>query len=274
MDKGYLLFAIDTEEVRYSDLAYACGLSIKLTQPDNYNNISVVTNCPERLNYNIFDKVIEYHGPLGMDSRSRSLDYTPYAETVLLDSDMLILKDISHHWNIMSSRDLFISSYAQTYNGKRIRYGYYRKLFENNRLPDIYSAWTYFKKDSNIAKDFFNTVKLITDYPQTFINNLDKKILNDTLPTDEAFAIALGILDIENIATCNDWEFPAIIHMKGMAQGWKEEVIDWTERLRFTLDQTGQAKLGVWQQTEILHYVNKDLITPAVIKMLENACSL
>ena len=274
MSKGYLLFAIDTPEVEYTKLAYACALSIKLTQPDGFNSVSVVTNCPDKINRSVFDNVVEYNGPLGMDSRSRALDYTPYNETVLLDSDMLFLRDISHYWELMSEKELFISSCAQTYKGDRIRYGYYRKLFEANNLLDVYNAWTYFKKDSDMTKDFFDMVKLITDHPKTFIDNLDQPITFDKLETDEAFALAIGILDIDNIATCPEWEFPSIIHMKGMVQGWNEPVADWTERLRFSLDTEGHAKLGVWQQTEILHYVDKGLITQSVMEILEKACSL
>lgn len=267
--KGYLLFALDTEDVDYTRLAYTCALSIKLTQPNGYNNVAIITNDADKVKelYPIFDDVIQYTGPQGMDARSRALDYAVYEETVLLDSDMLFLKDMSHYWDMVKDKDLFIASSVKTFEGQKFNYGYYRQLFVENKLPDIYNAWTYFKKDSTVVKEFFDTVKLITDNPDNFLKNLKLTRYLKTIPTDEAFALALGIMDIVESVACYD--VPSITHMKGMVQGWHAPVLDWTERLRFTITAKGKVSLGVWNQHELLHYVNKDIIHNSTIKTLE-----
>lgn len=269
MDKGYLLFAIDNEN--YARLAYACALSIKLTQPAGYNSVSVVTNTPLVFDkYKmVFDHIIEYDGPAGMDSRSRAYDYTPYYETVLLDSDMLFLKPMDHYWDMMSSRELFVATAAQTYRNKQFKYGYYRQVFEENMWPDVYNAWTYFKQEPG-AKDFFNLVKEITDNPDFYIKTFMPNTLYKTVPTDEAFALALCILDQVESAT-TPWDFPRITHMKPAVQQWREGVPDWTDKLRFAMPGPGEVKLGVWQQSELLHYVKKELMTDSVIQILEDA---
>jgi hypothetical protein len=271
-DKGYLLFAIDTKDTEYSKLAYACALTIKLTQPEEYNNISVVTNVKHRFDKKIqvFDNVIDYQGPLGMDSRSRAYEFSPYQKTVLLDSDMLFLKPMDHYWDQVINLNLFITSSPQNYKGKTFSYGPYRKVFVDCELPDIYNAWTYFCKSAQ-AEEFFNLVKLMTDNPDPFIKKFLPGLGLNNIPTDEAFALSLCILGLEDQAVYPEWDFPRITHMKPLVQGCKEYLVDWTEKIRMLVDQRGQVTLGVWQQTELLHYVDKTIITDDIIKTLETA---
>lgn len=270
MTRGYLLFAQDSARVNYSKLATACALSIKLTQPTEFNNVSVVTNNIGYFDAELFDHIIPSGALSGMDARSRAYDLSPYDETVLLDSDMLFLKPMDYIWTHMSNLDLFVASTPQTYKGRAFHYGFYRKIFQDNHWPDVYSAWTYFKK-SNIAREFFDTVKMLTDNAEEFISMDLANTGLETLPTDEAFALALAILELEDHVVFPDWGFPRITHMKPAVQGWNENVIDWHEKLRFTIDSDGQAKLGVWEQAELLHYVKKELITDEVIQTLRAA---
>lgn len=273
MSRGYLLFAINSKDVDYVRLAYACALSIKNTQPAGYNSVSLVTHNAEavRQQYSIFDHVIEYNGPTGMDVRSRGYDFTPYDETILLDSDQLFLNPLDHWWDAVKDRDIFIATCPKTYRRKSFKYGYYRKVFKDLELPDVYSAWTYFKKDSEITKDFFEIVKLITDNPEYFKKTIFKTLPIPNIPTDEAFALAVKMLDLEGIATDTSWGFPSITHMKAVVQGWNSRETEWVDKVRLSVDQAGKVKIGVWQQTDLLHYVNKTVITDEVIKILEKA---
>jgi hypothetical protein len=268
MTQGYLLFALNTDNVDYVKLAYACALSIKLTQPDGYNSVALVTNVD--VANSIFDHVIKYTGPQGMNARSRAYDYSPYDTTVLLDADMLFLKDMSNYWKLFSDRDLFITTSPQTYRGDQFKYGYYRKVFDDNLLPDVYNAWTYFKK-SPIAKEFFDTVILLTDNAEHFIEQCLSGSNLTSIPTDEAFAIALGMLDLTDIATEPRWDFPRVTHMKPMVQGWNEYVKDWVDKLRFHIGNNMHVELGMFAQTELLHYVDKSIITDSIIARMEQA---
>jgi len=274
MSRGYLLFALNANEDgkrQYSKLAYACALSIRATQPTGYDGVSVVTNDVEAFaDYkNVFDNIIEYSGPEGMDSRSRALDYTPYDETVLLDADMLLLKPMDHYWDILQARDLFVTSSPQTYKGNRFQYGFYRQVVEKHKWPDVYNAWTYFKRSSVMSIEFFDLVKFITDNPKPYINMFLADTLYSTVPTDEAFALAICILDLQEYVCPRGWDFPRITHMKPAVQQWKESVTDWPDKIRFAMNNDLEIKLGVWAQSELLHYVKKELITSDVILQLE-----
>ena len=267
MTKGYLLFAQDNQEVSYSKLATACALSIKLTQPDGYNSVAVATNNFGYFDRTLFDHIIPTGALSGMDARSRAYDLSPYDETVLLDSDMLLLKPMDYCWDLLASECLFISCAPQNYKGMPFQYGYYRRLFEHNQWPNVYSAFTYFKK-SAVASEFFNLVKLLTDNAEVIVDSIMPNSGLDYVPTDEAFAIALSILDIEDQVVHPNWDFPRITHMKPAVQQWNVVPGDWHEKLRFSLDAYGKVKLGVWEQEELLHYVKKELITDSVIQTL------
>lgn len=269
MSRGYLLFALDNSQTSYSRLATACALSIKATQPGGYSNVSVVTNNRGYFDPDLFDYIIPSGKLTGMDARSRAYDLTPYDQTVLLDSDLLFLTPMDHYWSMLEPKDLFISSSPQTYKKKRFGLGFYRQIFEQNQLPDVYSAYTYFNK-SQTAKEFFDVVKDMTDNSSEYITKLLPNSNLTSLPTDEAFALALIVLDLVDSAVNPDWDFPRITHMKPMVQGWKGFVDDWHNKVRFTLGSNANVNIGVWPQTDILHYVNKNLITDTVLKTLKS----
>ena len=86
--------------------------------------------------------------------------------------------------------------------------------------------------------------------------------------TDEAFSLSAKILGIEN-EIGYDLEFPKVVHMKPMIQNWPWPADDWTDHIGFYLNKNGNLKLGNYNQTDIVHYVNKELITDEIISILE-----
>ena len=57
--------------------------------------------------------------------------------------------------------------------------------------------------------------------------------------------------------------------MKPMVQNWPWPANDWTDHIGFYLNVDGHIKLGNYQQTDIVHYVNKNLITDEIVSILE-----
>ena len=203
-----------------------------------------------------------------MDARASAYDLSPYDETVLLDSDMMLLQPLDYCWEMVNDLDLYIASSPQDYRQRKFKYGAYRTEFKQNNWPDVYSAWTYFKK-SPYAEKFFTTVKFIIKNQQEFLTNVLPDSMLTNIPTDEAFAIALAILGIEDTVVRPDWQSPRITHMKPAVQKFDNDVAEWNDNLRFMMNTLGQIKLGVWQQADILHYVKKELITENDLIMLE-----
>ena len=86
--------------------------------------------------------------------------------------------------------------------------------------------------------------------------------------TDEAFGLAAKILDIsDDIA--HDLDFPKLVHLKPMVQNWPWSAERVTEHAGFYFNVHGNLKIGNYQQYDIVHYVEKDLMTDEIVSMLE-----
>lgn len=271
LPSGYFMIANSTQETDYLRLAYATALSIKLTQNKEHNSVSVATRTPEIVkNFKfswVFDQVIAYDGPKGMNARSRAYEFTPYKETVFLDSDLLFLNDVSHWWPYMQKHDLYVATRPMTFRGDTMTDRCYRYVFDSNQLPDFYSGWLYFKQSRETTK-FFRVLEALTDHPELWKEQLEGYRFED-IPTDEACALTAKMLDIVEDMSNPKVPFPRFTHMKSRSQGLGSDSYNWTEHIPFYYNSDGHVKIGPYAQTDILHYTKKDLITDNFISLLE-----
>ena len=63
-----------------------------------------------------------------------------------MDTDMLVLQDLSNWWNLMQNYEVFLTTKPKTYRQEDIVDSYYRPSYVANELPNIYCAIHYFKK--------------------------------------------------------------------------------------------------------------------------------
>lgn len=256
MTRGYLVMA--QGEV-YARQAEHLARSIRITQT-GVKNISVITD--QKIDSSLFDQVIDLTGEdyaLGstwkIENRVYFYDLTPYNETVILDADMLFLTDVGHWWEYLSNFDLLFTDKVLTYRKEWIKDSPYRKTFVSNKLPNLYSAYTYFKK-SDLAEQFFKLVKNIVLNWDTWTKEFAPENRQKFPSIDLAMAIAVKLMGIENTTT-SKLDYPTFVHMKGGCQGWVKPVDDWTDALGAYKTLQG-VKIGPYLQTGILHYVRKD----------------
>ena len=273
IDFGYLIIVNEGADTNYTRLAYALALSIKNTQKEGYDKVALVIDNKDHIeNFTstwVFDHVIEWKGPAGWDSRSYMDTLTPFANTVCLDADMLFFRDYSH-WAeyFINNSELYIANKAYTYRGELVTDDHYRKTFTANDLPNLYSFYTFFNKDSELVKDFFNLQREIIKNPDRYSNEFLVNKKPKVVGTDEAFSLAAKILDVaDDIAY--PLEFPRVVHMKGMIQNWPYPADTVSDHVGFYFDRNAKVKIGNFQQTDILHYVEKDKITLETINILE-----
>ena len=273
MNFGYLIVVSETEESNYSRLAYALALSIKNTQMQGYDKVAIVTNNREKIDNLtstwVFDHIIEWDKEDHWNGRSYMDQLTPFDYTVCLDADMIFMRDYSHWIDyFIDNCELFVANKAYTYRGELITSDYYRKCFTANDLPNLYSFYTFFIKDSEMVKDFFNLQRAIIKNPVEFTNNFLSKYAPKVVGTDEAFALAAKILDItDDIAY--DLSFPRVVHLKGMTQNWPWPAEKATDHVGFYFDRNAKMKIGNYQQHDIVHYVEKDKVTSETVNILE-----
>lgn len=273
MNFGYLIVVSKHETVDYDSLAYALALSIKNTQKEGYDQVALVIDDKTRLDKFkstwVFDHVIEWKEQTFWDGRSWMDKLSPFENTVCLDSDMLFFRDYSHWIDyFVENTDLYVPNKAYTYRGEVVTSDYYRKAFTKNELPNLYSFYTFFKKNSQLAKEFFTLVRHITTNQTVFANLFLSEYKPKVVGTDEAFALSAKILDITDDISY-ELDFPKVVHFKGSVQGWLWPAELASDHVGFYLDSTGNLKLGNYQQTDIVHYVEKDKMTAEAISILE-----
>jgi hypothetical protein len=273
MKFGYLIVVAEHETIDYVQLAYGLALSIKNTQRPGFNQVALVIDNKQKLQNIksdwVFDHIIEWNQETFWDGRSWMDQLTPFDNTVCLDADMLFLRDYSH-WAeyFIENSELYVANKSFTYRGDAVTEQYYRKTFVKNQLPNLYSFYTFFKKDSELAREFFNLGRDIIKNPVEFTNMFLSEHKPKILGTDEAFALAAKILDITDIISY-DLDFPRVVHMKPMIQNWPWPADAWSDHVGFYLNKKGQLKIGNYQQQDIVHYVEKDKMNREMISILE-----
>jgi hypothetical protein len=273
MNFGYLIVVSKNDDVDYLRCAYAAALSIKNTQKPGYDKVALVIDEPESVKQLtspwVFDHVIEWDQETFWDGRSWMDKLSPFDNTVCIDADMLFLRDYSHWIDyFIEHKELYVASKAYTYRGEQITSDFYRKAFTKNKIPSLYSMFTFFKKNSDIADEFFELGRYILKNPTEFKNLYMSDSRPKIVGTDEAFGLAAKILDIaDDIA--HDLDFPKLVHLKPMVQNWPWAAEKVTDHAGFYFNIHGNLKIGNYQQYDIVHYVEKDLITDEIVSMLE-----
>ena len=273
MNFGYLIVVAEHDEIDYTQLAYALALTIKNTQKPGYDQVAIVTDNPKKISELksswVFDHVIEWNRETFWDGRSWMDQLTPFEYTVCLDADMLFMRDCSHWVDyFIQNSELYVANKSYTYRGELVVDNFYRRAFTRNKLSNLYSFYTFFKKDSALSNEFFTLGRYIIKNPKEFSNLFLAEYKPKVVGTDEAFALSAKILDIDD-SISYELEFPRIVHMKPMIQNWPWPANAWSDHVGFYLNKKGQLKIGNYQQHDIVHYVEKDKITVEVVNMLE-----
>ena len=271
MNFGYLIFVAAHPNIDYLKLAYALALSIKNTQKPGYDKVALVINDKTPVDNLtspwVFDKIIEWPEQKFWDGRSWMDEVSPWEHTVCLDADMLFLRDYSHWIDyFVENTEVYVANRAFTFRGEVVTSDAYRKAFTKNNLPNLYSMWTFFKKDG--GKEFFELARQIFINPQEFKNLYLSNHVPKVIGTDEAFALAAKLLDIDS-EIAYPLDFPRVVHLKPRVQNWPWDAERVTDQAGFYLKSDGSLKIGNYQQTDIVHYVEKDLITDELVSMLE-----
>jgi hypothetical protein len=273
MNFGYLIVIAENEQHDYTKMAYALALSIKNTQKLGYDKVALVTDNIakiKKLNSSwVFDHVIEWNQETFWDGRSWMDQLSPFDQTVCLDADMLFTRDYSHWIDyFIDNCDLYVANKSYTYRGELVTSDYYRKTFTENKLPNLYSFYTFFKKESFLCKEFFTLGRLITKNPTEFSNMFLQEHKPKVVGTDEAFALSAQILGIE-YEISYPLDFPKVLHMKPMVQSWPWPSDMWSDHVGIYIDRKGKIKIASYLQNDIIHYVEKDKITDEIISLLE-----
>jgi hypothetical protein len=278
MTKGYVVLAQNTDTIDYIRQAYALALSLKLSQ-QTVSNISIITDdvVPEEYK-SVFENIIPIPwGDAAVDSRfkveNRWKIYhaSPYDQTVVLDTDMLVLDDLSSFWNTFENYDVYYTSKVLDYRNKIVTDDYYRKAFTANQLPNLYSGLHYFKK-GDFAKEFYSWVEVITNNWELFYGKFVSEHYPERASMDITAALAAKVMDVSEKVTNTKHDPVTFIHMKSRIQGWTEPTDSWMQSVAVYFDDACELKIANYRQQGVFHYTEKDFLTDKIVSKLEALC--
>ena len=248
-ERGYLIPAIDTEHVDYLGCAIQLAESIRQWHPAA--NISVIS--VKRCNNPVFDHVIPLpYGDLGGFANDwQCFEASPYRQTIKLEADMIAASPVDHWWTLFEQRDVVISQGCKDLTNQPSNNRTYRRLFDENSLPDVYNAVTYWRLSAT-AKEFFGLVRTIFENWDRFKSLL--KFPDESATTDVVYAMAAVIMGPEKI-TLPPGFGPQITHMKrGIIPTVTE---NWTDELVWENTNPG-IRIQTVAQSGLFHYHIKD----------------
>lgn len=286
MSRGYIAIVQNNNEVDYLRLAYAMALSIKATQTENNVCICVDEETKSRItekHKKVFDHIVDI--PYGdaaegaawkIHNKWKYIHMSPYDETIILDTDQLFTESVDHWWDFLSTKDFWACTNVKTFRNETATDTYYRKKFEEFDLPNIYSNFTYFKKNETSYAIFRMTEMIMTGWDDFYVQYL-KGIGQKWISADLAYALAIRLLDLEE-ETCDYHitDMPTFVHMKSYVQNIDKTKIDdtWTKSIVATVSDNLRINVGNFRQTFPFHYVQKEWLTDDIISKYEKALEL
>ena len=259
--QGYFTFAQNTDTVDYLDLAYAQAVSIKNTQTINQYAVAVDSQTKKQITYEhrrVFDYVIDIRDPNvhAMSNEWQAWYLTPFKETVKLESDILFTTNVDHWWTGMRLQEVCFTTKIRNYEGTISNARAYRKLFDENNLPDIYTGMYYFRFGRTSMELFQLAEAVYANWP-VFRDQLLKNCREDLPSTDVVFAIAARLLGEES-CTNPALDYPSFVHMKGAVNGLAPAA-DWQEVYPHEL-YNNHLMINFTRQTWPVHYYQKTFI--------------
>lgn len=267
--RGYLTFVQGKEYLR---MAYAQALSVRATQTHNGYAIVVDEDTMRHVqshHHYVFDHIIPTtykDNPFMQEWQAYQL--TPWEQTIKLDVDMLLTHSIDHLWQHLAQHDIVLCNHVQDFRGKKITSRVHRKLFDDNLLPDVYSAMTYFKKSKLASEFYYYAERLSKAWNEVKLRKLAGSfvplVYDSEVRTDELYAVCARIIGVENVTL----PVPLLSFVHGKSELWGLGSRPWHEQL-YTQWDGGKLRIGQHVQTNPFHYHYKEWLTDDTIKHLK-----
>ena len=231
-DTGYCIVAFSDDDTYY-DCAVTLAKSLKHFHPDA--KVCLITNIDCEVDA-VFDFCRKVEDLGGFNNDTWVYRLSPFHETIKLEADMLVAGPIDHRWTYLRNFEVWVSTGCRNFKGEVATSRYYRKIFDQNNLPDVYNAITYFKVSKTAVLFFRQIEHLMRNW-----SSVQKSLVSGSdqpLNTDLAYAIAIRMLGEEKF-TSNVG--PSIVHMKPKINDLPS--YEWTNDLIWEIanqtDQTG-----------------------------------
>ena len=272
--QGYMTIAQNTEDVDYLQLAYVQAMSIKLTMPDSLYAVAVDKHTLAQVteqHRRVFDYVVTIDNDLAkeetwkLSNEWQAFYLTPFKETIKLESDIVFTRSIRHWWHAFRLRNVVLSTGCRNYQQELSTSREYRKLFDDNELPDTYNGLMYFRY-SREATQFFALAEQIFKNWAYIRDNVLLNCRDDNPTTDVVYALTAKLLGVED-CTLPSLDFINFVHMKPAINSWTST--PWPE-LVMCETELPMIRIANTNQYHPIHYHEKSWVTPELVTEYEH----
>jgi len=271
--RGFITFAQNTASTDYLELSYLQALNIKATQPNSLYAVIVDVATESQITptqRSAFDYVITLEHDEATDSEWKLSNewqvfwLTPFKETIKLESDLLFTRDVSHWWPVLQTQNLVMSHGVVDHQGKPATSRRYRKLFDENSLPDVYNGMMYFRFSAE-ATTFFSTARQVYANWDDIKNSGLVNVRDDNPTTDVVYAITAILVDFPTyIPTLDFFKFA---HLKPGIQNWSDDKSVFSRVLLET--EIPHIRINNVLQLNPVHYYDKTINIKELINEYE-----
>lgn len=268
--QGFLTLAYNSKSIDYLELAYLQALSIRTVMPDA--KIAVVVDSQTKKNITtkiekLFDYVIEGRSSeWPMEIEPELFWLTPFKETIKLESDLILTRNIDHWWHALRLRNIVLSTHCRNIEDRVIIDSEYRKFWNDNDLPNVYNGLMYFRYSQEAMNFFLMARKLFLHY-EYLRDNILKNCREERPSTDVIYSLAAKIVGVET-CTIPSLDFFNFVHMKPHIQNWPAQV-EWNELVLAEVDPP-VLRINNLNQYSPVHYHVKHWPTDTIINKYEH----
>jgi hypothetical protein len=260
MSKGFMWVCQNNDKTDYVELSIHLAQSIK--KYNRQNTICVLTDSQTKINSPHIDVVKTMQSDDSKDHKikwaneHKVFSQSPFKHTIKLAADMLWTTNTDWWWNYLWQHDMVFALDCYNYKNVITKDSHYRPFHKRNRLPNIYSDLTYFRRSRKVIA--FG--KIVEALSKNWKEVRDSFLVNchDEYPsTDVVYALAHRIVDPTQ-QTLIDYPWFKFIHNKTHIHGL-DHIYDVRSYLMPFSNQKN-IKLGSYNLTRPWHYVHKDML--------------
>ena len=272
--QGFMTIAQNTVDIDYLKLAYVQAMSIKLTMPGSLYAVAVDKNTLAQVteqHRRVFDYVITIDTDLAeeetwkLSNEWQAFYLTPFKETIKLESDIVFTRSIQHWWTAFRLKNVVLSTGCRNYQQELSTAREYRKLFDDNELPDTFNGLMYFRY-SREATEFFTLAEQIFKNWAYIRDNVLLNCRDDNPTTDVVYALAAKLIGVED-CTLPNLDFINFVHMKPAINSWTST--PWPE-LVMCETELPMIRIANTNQYHPIHYHEKSWVTPELVEEYEH----
>lgn len=260
--------AQNNSTVNYIKLAYLQRLSLRLTNPElPYALVTDEVSARQLTDQQReqFDHVIELPFDFATNQEWKQANdwqlgmLTPFRETIKVESDLLFTHNINHWWPILSHQEVVLALGCRNFQNQKSTSRAYRKLFDQNNLPDVYSGLMYWR-NTHFSQNFFAHCSAIYKNWESIKPTLIQ--CSDPGSNDVVFAIACVMLGVDK-TTLPAADFFNFVHLKP-AHNFGMNAIDMN--IEFN---PPSIRINAVEQQGCVHYYHKQVATDSLIEKYE-----